>query len=116
TPGNASVALGWSAPASNGGATVTSYDVYRTPAGGSESLLTTLDASFTTYNDTTVANGTTYAYRVSAVNAAGEGAKSNQLSPTPATVPSAPGLSVAGGNGFVTLTWSAPSANGSSIT
>jgi hypothetical protein len=38
----------------------------------------------TTYTDTNVTNGTTYWYRVSAVNAAGEGPLSNELEATPA--------------------------------
>ena len=42
-------------------------------------MIATLDGSATSYNDTTAVNGTTYTYKVAAVNAAGEGAKSNAL-------------------------------------
>ena len=68
----------------------------------------------TTYTTTTVVNGTAYTYRVAAVNAAGEGAKSNQRTAIPATVPSAPMLTATTAlDGNVTVIWSAPSSNGS---
>ena len=52
---------------------------------------------------------TTYFYAVSAVNAVGEGAQSNERSATPPTVPAAPTLNApTAGNGLVTLAWSAP--------
>jgi subtilisin len=114
TAGNASVALAWSPPSSNGGATITNYKIYR---GGS--LLVTL-GNVTSYTDTAVTNGTTYSYRVSAVNSAGEGPQSNQLSATPsavtATAPSAPqGLTAqpAKGKG-IQLNWNAPASDGGS--
>jgi hypothetical protein len=51
------------------------------------------------------------------VSAAGEGAKSNQLTAAPATVPSQPTLTATTAvDGRVTVTWSAPSSNGSPIT
>src|SRR5262249_22159291 len=65
----------------------------------------------TTFTDTGLVNGTTYFYVVSAVNAAGESANSTEVSATPQggpTIPSAPtGLSAIGGDGQVTLGWSA---------
>jgi len=65
----------------------------------------------TSYNDASVANGTTYYYVVSAVNAAGEGALSSQVSATP--VPPAPAkptnLSATAGDATVTLNWTASS-------
>ena len=54
TPGDASVALAWSAPSSIGGGAVTGYKVYRGTSTGGETLLTTL-ANVTAFNDTTVA-------------------------------------------------------------
>ena len=74
--GNAVVDLSWTTPA-NGGSAITGYKVYR---GGS--LYQTL-GSVTSYQDVAVTNGQTYTYRVSAVNAIGESALSNQVSATP---------------------------------
>ena len=58
--------LSWSAP-SNGGAAITGYKVYRGTTSGNETLLTTL-GNVTSFDDTGVSNGTTYYYKVSAVN------------------------------------------------
>jgi fibronectin type 3 domain-containing protein len=115
SPGNNSVALSWSAPGSNGGATITNYKVYRGTATGGETLLTTV-GNVTSFTDTSAVNGTTYFYKVSAVNSVGEGGLSNELSATPsapATVPGAPTMSSATpGNGSVALKWNAPGSSG----
>jgi hypothetical protein len=121
TPGNASVSLSWSAPASNGGANVTSYDVYRsTTAGGEGSTPLVSGITGTGYTDTTVTNGTTYYYEVAAVNSVGTGPVSNEAAATPAppsaTVPGAPvGLTArTDSSRGVDLSWSAPASNGGS--
>ncbi len=117
TGGNASVALAWSAPTSNGGSAITGYKVYRATSSGGETLLTTL-GNVTSWTDTGASNGTTYYYKVTALNPVGESATSNELSATPTaplTAPSAPTLNGAtAGNGSVTLAWSAPTSNGGS--
>jgi fibronectin type 3 domain-containing protein len=81
--GDASVSLSWSAPAFDGGSPVTSYRVYRGTSSGSETFLADAGAS-TSYLDSSAANGTTYFYKVSAVNANGESALSSGTSATPA--------------------------------
>ncbi len=120
--GNGSVTLQWTAPVSNGGSTITNYKIYRGMSSGGEALLTTI-GNVSSYVDLAVVNGTTYWYRVSAVNSIGEGPPSNELSATPqatsATAPGAPtNLTAAPANGRgVRLAWSAPASNGgSSIT
>ena len=114
TAGNATVALAWVAPTDNGGAAVSGYKVYRGTTSGSTSLVATLGV-VTSYSDTSLTNGTTYYYAVTAVNSAGESVKSNELSATPVTVPGAPTLSSATpGNASVALAWSAPASNGGS--
>jgi hypothetical protein len=119
--GNARATLSWSAPSSNGGSSITSYDVYRSTTSGGEGTtpIATTGGSAASYTDTTVANGTTYYYEVAATNTVGTGAMSNQASATPtpvATVPSAPQNLTAKTDASrgVDLAWSAPSSNGGS--
>jgi calcineurin-like phosphoesterase family protein/purple acid phosphatase-like protein/fibronectin type III domain protein len=86
TPGNAQVSLTWNASAG-----ATSYNVKRsTTAGGPYATIATTTS--TSHLDTTVVNGTTYFYVVSAVNNIGESADSTEVSATPSapTIPAAP--------------------------
>ena len=80
TPADNGVVLGWAAPASNGGATITDYVVQYSPDEGM-TWLTYADgtsASTTVTVPTPILNSTTtYSFRVSAVNAVGQGAWSN---------------------------------------
>ena len=105
TAGNAQVILSWTTSAN-----ATSYNLKRsTTTGGPYTLLSSPTAASST--DTTVTNGTTYFYVVSAVNSAGEGANSSEVSarPTaPAQVPATPtGLMATAANAQVSLTWAA---------
>jgi len=93
TPGNARVALSWSAPLSTGGSAVRNYRIYRRTATESEKLLATTGVTLS-YSDLAAANGQTYYYRVTAVNSSGESPKSTEVSATP-TAPIAKTLSVA---------------------
>jgi outer membrane protein assembly factor BamB len=116
TAGNATTHLSWTAP-SDGGSPITGYRIYRATASGGETLLTPVSGSTLSYDDNNLTNGTTYYYRVSAVNGAGEGALSNEASATPqGGAPSAPTLSASAGNATVHLSWTAPSDGGSPIT
>jgi fibronectin type 3 domain-containing protein len=117
TGSNQAVQLSWSAPASNGGATVTSYNVYRsTTAGGEGSTPVATGVTGTSYTDNPLTNGTTYYYTVAAVNAVGTGPQSTEANAAPkAGAPTAPlGLTASAGNGSVSLSWSAPTSNGGS--
>src|SRR5713226_8043158 len=112
TAGNASISLSWTAPASNGGASITGYNVLRSTTSGAETALSS-GVFGTAFTDSTVSNGTTYFYKVAAVNSVGPGPLSNEASATPATVPSAPqNLVASAGNGSVSLSWTAPASNG----
>src|SRR5437763_3442387 len=117
TAGNAQVGLTWQAPASNGGSPITNYRIYRGTSSNGETLKATI-GNVLTYTDTSVTNGVTYYYQVSALNNVGEGPRSNEASATPtapATPPGAPqGLGATAGDATVTLTWSAPNSNGGS--
>src|SRR5271155_244182 len=79
TGGNAQVSLSWNA--STGAA---SYDVKRATASGGPYNTAVASPTATNYTDTTVTNGPTYYYVVSAVNTAGQSANSAQASATPA--------------------------------
>lgn len=103
TAGNLQVSLTWSA--SSG---ATSYNVKRGTATGGP--YTTISSPATTsYTDSSVSNGTTYYYVVSAVNSAGESGNSSQVSATPTVAPPAAptGLSATAGDKQVALTWNA---------
>ncbi len=104
TAGNAQVVLSWSA--SSG---ATSYKVQRATANGGPYTAIAGSVVYTTYTDSSVTNGTTYYYVVSAANSAGVSSNSSQVSATPVLpAPSAPvGLSASAGNSKVVLTWTA---------
>jgi hypothetical protein len=117
TSGNGSATLSWSLPASNGGAAVTGYDVYRgTTSGGESAIPIATDVSGTTFTDTGLTNGTTYYYTVAAINVAGVSPQSAEASATPIepqlcvlvqTYPSATTTVTAGGTAsFVVWVWS----------
>jgi fibronectin type 3 domain-containing protein len=105
TAGNAQVSLTWSA--SSG---ATSYHVKRATTSGGPYTQVAAPTS-TSYTDTSLTNGTTYYYVVSALGSAGESANSAQVTATPLAstmIPATPsGLSATAGNTQVSLVWSA---------
>lgn len=115
TAGHGSITLTWDAPASGN---ATSYNVYSGPFSGSETLLATPTAP--TYTQTGLGDGATRFYRVSAVNAGGEGPLSAEVSATTFTLPTAPlNLTAAPGTGVgdIALAWQVPAdAGGTTIT
>ncbi len=82
TPGNAQVTLSWSPPTSNGGSAVTNYTIYRSETSGTETFHVTV-GNVLTYIDAGLTSGHTYFYKVAAVNVAGTGPQSDELSATP---------------------------------
>jgi predicted RNA-binding protein with TRAM domain len=84
------------------------HSIYRGTISGGETYLTTV-GDVLTYTDPGEP-GKTYFYTVSAVNAIGEGARSNEASATVVSVPGAPrGMQALPNNQAVSLNWSAPS-------
>ena len=81
---NSKVQLAWS---TSGGAT--SYSVFRgTSVGGESATAIATGITTTNYTDTTVTNGTTYYYKLTATNAVGASPLSAEVSATPrATAP-----------------------------
>ena len=115
-PGNSQAVLSWTAPLDNGGSPITDYVIQYSNTGSAP--WTTFPHSASTATSATVTgltNGTSYVFRVAAVNAAGTGSWSNPVTVIPRTVPAAP-ISLIGttGNGQVSLSWTAPANNGGS--
>ncbi len=102
--GNALVTVTWTAAPS-----ASSYNVYRSTSQGSQGSLVGSSAT-SSYSDTTVVNGTTYYYVVTATNAVGQGHASTQSAgatpQVPLSRPTAPtGVNATAGNAQVTVTW-----------
>jgi hypothetical protein len=119
TPGSTSANVSWSAPTSNGGATITDYVVqFSANSGTSWSTFADGVSSATTASVTSLTNGTPYIFRVAAVNSVGSSSYSlASTSVTPRSAPSAPsGLSVTPGNGTLAASWTAPASGGAVIT
>ena len=117
TAGNAQVTLSWGAPASDGGSPVSGYIIYQgtSPGGETGAPVSGTLVTVTSYTVTGLTNGTTYYFRVIAVNAVGQSPPSGEASAIPVTVPGAPaGLTVTPGNAQVTLSWAAPASDGGS--
>ncbi len=104
------MALTWTAPA-DGGSPLSGYEVWRSTTTGSEAFHVTGPGPDTTYTDTTnVTNGTTYFYKVKAVNGVGPGPLSNELSATPVAPP--PTVTRTGGT---VSTFASASSNAGSV-
>jgi len=120
TPGDQQVVLAWSAPSDSGGSAVTGYRVEQSADGGSNwsTVVADTGSTSTNYTVTGLANGSTYAFRVAAVNVAGTGGTSSTASETPRTTPGRPiGVVSEDGDAQSALTWTAPtSAGGAAVT
>lgn len=115
TPGASSITLDWGPPVSDGGSPVTSYRVYGGSASGSLAVIATVPASTLAYTESGLASGVTRFYKVSALNANGEGEPAPVRSATTQSVPSAPAsLSATAGPGAgqIRLLWTPPASTG----
>ncbi|MGA1793849.1 MAG: fibronectin type III domain-containing protein [Thermoplasmatota archaeon] len=111
--GNHFVNLEWSPPADTGFSDIRSYRIYRMDEGGPFTRLVQVQASFLSYNDTTVVNGQLYFYRVTAVNDKGESRPSPEDSAMPVGIPTHPVNLVANSRKeSIDLSWSPPSDDG----
>jgi parallel beta-helix repeat protein len=80
------ITLVWSSPSDDGGAAITNHVLYRGTTSGGETFLITLGDS-TIYLDFGLTSGQDYYYKVSSVNAMGEGPLSNEASANPLDPP-----------------------------
>jgi Ca2+-binding RTX toxin-like protein len=117
--GNASVALQWTAPVSDGGSAITGYQV-QVRIGATVVRTDNPVGTATSYQVTGLTNGTAYTFRVLAVNGFGASAASaTSASVTPATTPDRPITGAvsqgnAGGQLTATFNWTPPASNGGS--
>ena len=110
TGGDREVELNWTAPASNGGESITGYEYEQS---GDGTWIST-GGTDTTYTVFSLNNGQPYRFHVRALNSVGEGAASApSANVTPATEPGAPrDLSATISDRRVELRWTAPTSNG----
>jgi len=114
---NTTASTSWSAPSSNGGATVSGYDWQLSLYSDFRSFVTTTTPSGTSQNVTGLQSKTNYYIRVRAKNSAGAGPWSGTRFFTTHGVPSAPATPTISnvGQNDATAAWSAPANNGASI-
>ena len=104
--GNQQITLQWTNPNNS---TITRWE-YR-QGSGNWTAIPSSGASTTMHTVRNLTNGTSYSFRVRAVNGSGDGTQSDAASATPKAVPGAPrDVAATGGNNQVTLTWSSPSS------
>ena len=119
TRGDESLSVSWTAPTSNGGSTISSYDVgYCTGTCSSDSNWTLEeDVSGTSTTISSLTNGTTYKVRARATNDVGDSSWSSQATGTPNVLPGKPTKpTLAVKDRSLGVSWSAPSNSGSAIT
>ena len=117
--GGGQVKLTWQAPGSDGGNTITGYDIYRGTAPGAEAATPVqVAATPTSYTAPGLTPGVTYYFYVAAANSVGAGLRSDEVSAAPTAVlypPSAPAdLTAARGDREVLLNWQPPGSDGGS--
>ncbi len=114
-PGDGSATLSWTAPAFDGGSQITGYVV--TPFIGYKAQpAVPFNSAATTQVVSGLSNGTAYHFMVAAENANGTGPRSAKASDRVVPGgPSAPTIGTAvAGNGQATLSWTAPTIDGTS--
>jgi predicted transcriptional regulator/fibronectin type 3 domain-containing protein len=108
-----SVKLIWEQPMDKGGVRLLRYNVYRGSSKENLILYDTQAFDVPAYDDSTVVNGQTYFYAVTAVNSKGESNRSNIVNATPLGTPLAPmDFTLTPGCATVQINWSQPFETG----
>lgn len=114
-PGNGQVVVSWGAPTSNGGEAVSGYSVTSSPVVAPPQSCTNSKGLSCTFSG--LVNGTTYTFKVVAMNSKGAGSGSTTVAtPNGRVTPTAPQTVAATSyeDGQSTITWTAPAVNGMS--
>ncbi len=107
-----SVELDWQAPAYDGGASITGYQILR--GSGERSLQPLTLTGEAPFVDEEVEYGSSYRYQVKAVNDQGPGTGSEVIELTPSKTPDAPEVTVQGADERIVVQWAAPEQTGGS--
>ena len=115
TPGDSQLTISWSEPVYDGDDAITAYTA--TATAGSSSSTCGWTTGTLTCTISSLTNGTSYAVTVVATNSIGDSDNSTTVNGTPNVEPGQPTLSsVVPGNQSLTVTWTAPSNDGTAIT
>ena len=116
TSGIGDATLVWQAPLSNGGSTITGYQIYRSTSSGTGTIYASI-GNLTSFTDTLVTGGTKYFYKVSALNGTAYASpRSNEASAIPLSVSQPPtGLATPYVSpSQISISWQAPLNDGGS--
>ena len=115
TAGNTQITVGFTAPVSTGGSSITGYTATCTPASGTAHSATGSSSPLVV---TSLTNGTSYTCTAKATNAAGDSSSASGSARTPFTVPGSPTIGTTTPYaGQISVAFTAPvSTGGSSIT
>ena len=108
------IVLTWTAPASNGGSTITGYSI--SAPGSDFTTVASVGADIRTYTAAGLSRGTSYTFQIVAVNGIGNSVSGDfpaQVAPTSPDAPTAPSISASGT--VVTVDWVAPASGGAQI-
>ncbi len=114
TPADQKITASWTAP-DDGGSDITGY-IIRHKKTSDTDWTTSSSQTGTSYEITTLTNGTEYEVQVQATNEAGDSGYSDSAKATPRTVPSKPSPSLIPADQKITASWTAPDDGGSDIT
>ena len=117
TAGSLSATVNWTPPVSDGGSPITGYRI--TPyVGTSAQTPVTAASSATSAVIPSLTAGTSYTFKVAAINAVGAGPESsasNAVTPTTVAAPGAPtGVTASAKNAGAQVSWTAPAGDGGS--
>ncbi|MDC0359490.1 S8 family serine peptidase, partial [Acidimicrobiales bacterium] len=105
--GDSQVTVSWTAPADDGGTSITEYTVTATPGNHA------CETASTSCAVTGLTNGTEYTFTIVATNTNGDSDPSAEASATPSTTPGAPtNPGASHGDSQVTVSWTAPADDG----
>jgi surface antigen len=117
TAGDGQASVQWNASLNDGGSSIISYTVTASPGGQSATTNAPEGATVLTTTVAGLTNGTSYTFRVHAMNAVGNSAASAASNAVvPAGAPGTPqAVTANAGDGTAAVSWNAPASNGAAI-